>query len=161
VLKEVMSANSASPEFANGMLTFSAVAQVIEEIGERYGRFQDRECKDLKSVLMSMEEPGTGRVLLKNFYGDALKGNFAFTENREYLRELGALDETEPARESVIIANYINAASNCGASTGVYSVCCINECEGLLGHLEKEIAEPDATPDRIIEVVTHLPSSTV
>merc|ERR1719478_1265601 len=51
--------------------------------------------------------------------------------------------------------------ANCVASSKFYSVCCIDECEGLLGHLENEIAAPDATPGRISALVASMPSSTI
>jgi len=61
---------------------------------------------------------------------------------------------------SVLIPNYVNAHSNCLASSSIYSVCCINECEALLGHLESAIAQPEATAERILEMVSKLPSAT-
>jgi len=161
VQKSVAIANKGSAEFANNMYTFNATAQVVEEIGERFGRWQDSECRDLKSVLMKLEVPGTGRVLLKDFYGGALDGSWQFTESVAYLKELGALDDRDPDRKSVILANYVNSPSNCLSSSSIYSVCCFNECEALLGHLEREIGEPDASGERILELVAALPSSTV
>jgi len=161
VLENVTRANAGNRQFADGEMTFNATAQVVEEIGERYGRWQDAECRDMKASLVNLEDPGTGRVLLKNFYGDALNGAWQFTESVAYLKELGALDETDPMRKSVIIPNYINSPSNCLASSSIYSVCCINECEALLGHLEREIGEPDGSPAQILELVSNLPSSTV
>jgi len=152
--------SAADPEFAGGLLSFNATAQIVEEIGERYGQWQDSECKDLKGVLLKLEDPGTGRVLLKNFYSNALDGAWQFTESVAYLKELGALDETDPRQKSVIIPNYINSPSNCLASSSVYSVCCLHECEALLGHLEKEIGEPDGSSERVLELVSNLPSST-
>merc|ERR1719254_438991 len=142
-------------------ITFDAVATVVEEIGERYGRWQDAECHDLKATLLKMEEPGSGRITLKKFYGDALDGAWQFTESIEYLRELGALDETDPGRKSVILSNYINSPSNCLASSGIFSVCCLNECEELMGHIEKAVGQPDGTTARVIEVVRNLPSNTM
>merc|ERR1719195_1342181 len=59
-----------------------------------------------------------------------------------------------------MIPNYVNAPSNCLVSSGIYSICCQNECEALLGHLEREIAQPDATPSQIIDLVRYLPSAT-
>merc|ERR1711920_995523 len=41
------------------------------------------------------------------------------------------------------------------------SVCCIDECEASLGQIERKIAAPEATPERIAEIVSNLPSSTV
>lgn len=162
VRSSVVSADAADPDFAASELTFAGASKVVEEIEERYGRWQDAECRDLKSALVTLEDSGRGRVLLKDFYGQALSGGaWQFTESVEYLRELGALDESQPQQPSVIIPNYVNSLSNCLASSSMYSVCCINECEGLLGHLEREVAAPQASVERIAAVVSSLPSSTV
>mmetsp|Transcript_131600 Transcript_131600/g.281394 ORF Transcript_131600/g.281394 Transcript_131600/m.281394 type:complete len:595 (+) Transcript_131600:79-1863(+) len=161
VRKEVTAANSADSAFAEGKLSFKATSKVVEEVTERYGKFQNSECVDLKAALMKIEDKSTGRVLLKDFYGGALDGAWQFTESVEYLRELGDLDETNPTRPSVLIANYVNSASNCLASSGLYSVCCVNECEELLGHVEREISGPEATPERLAEIIERLPSATV
>merc|ERR1719422_2139044 len=142
-------------------LKFDDAMKVVEEIGERYGRWQDRECHELKHDLLKLENQGTGRVLLKDFYGAAAKGAWQFSESVKYLRELGALDESDPARLKVIIANYINAPTNCVASSSFYSVCCIDECEALRGQLERTLAAPEATPERIAKIISTLPSPTV
>merc|ERR1712107_745469 len=42
-----------------------------------------------------------------------------------------------------------------------YSVCCIDECEQMMGQLEREIAAPEATPSQIIGLVSGMSSSTV
>jgi len=47
------------------------------------------------------------------------------------------------------------------ASSSFYAVCCLDECEPLLAHLERRIVAPEATPDRIIQLVEALPSATV
>ena len=39
--------------------------KVVEEIGERNGRWQDHECHELKHDIIQLESQGTGRVLLK------------------------------------------------------------------------------------------------
>merc|ERR1740138_1626449 len=140
---------------------FASLARVGEEVGERFGSFQDFECQDLKKKLMNMEYRGTGRVRLSDFYRPALDGAWTFQESSGYLRSLGALDESDPANPSVMMVNYINSPSNCIASSGFYSVCCKNECEGLLGHLEENIGAPDAKPSTIAGLVANLPSQTV
>ena len=161
VRSSVLASKSADPNFAPGNLSFQAATAVVEEIGERYGRWQDAECRDLKTSLTKLEHAGTGRVLLKDFYGSALKGNWQLSESIPYLRELGALDESDPANLAVLIPNYVNSQSNCVASSSVYSVCCINECEALLGNLERQIAAPTATAEQIAEVASQMPSATV
>lgn len=143
-------------------LTYENVASIITEIGERYGRWQDHECRSLKNELVEIEDQGTGRVRLADFYGSALHdGKWQFSESVSYLRELGALDESDPNNLRVIIPNYIGCPSNCLASSKYYSVCCLDECEDLLGHIEEKLGAPEATPSEIAAIVANLPSATV
>jgi len=139
--------------------TWATTLRIVEEIGERYGRWQNKDCHVLKHQLMKVESPGTGRVPLEDFYQPS--DDFAFDESVPYLRLLGALDESDPERVGVIIPNYVNSLANCLLSVKYYSVCCLSECESLLGSLESSLAAPDATPTRIIELVSKLPSDTV
>lgn len=140
---------------------FRRSAHVVEEFGERYGRWQDLECRSLKRALLDREEGSSGRVPLTEFYRKGLTGHFLFTESIAYLRELGALDESDPQRPTVVVPNYMNSVSNCVASSSFYALCCVDECEALMGSIEKEIAAPSAAPSRIAEVVSSLPSDTV
>eukprot|EP00929_Paragymnodinium_shiwhaense_P042963 TRINITY_DN2214_c1_g3_i1.p1 TRINITY_DN2214_c1_g3~~TRINITY_DN2214_c1_g3_i1.p1 ORF type:complete len:568 (-),score=157.82 TRINITY_DN2214_c1_g3_i1:103-1806(-) len=136
--------------------------KIVEEVGERYGRWQDKECHVLKGMLMESEQTGTGRVLLEDFYAPNLhNSSWQFVESVPYLRQLGALDETNPEKPTVIIPNYLNSPANCVASSRFYSVCCIDQCEDLLGHLENKIQAPEAAPEEITALVSALPSDTV
>merc|ERR1719162_1929470 len=143
----------------------SDVEDILEQVFDQYGRWQNRECQDLKSQLLALEDRsigvnGSGRVKITDFYGSALRdGNWQFSENTAYLAQSGALDSH--GAERVIIANYINSPSNCLASSKFYSVCCINECEDLLDHIEHHFAEPSAKPADILEFVAALSSSSV
>ena len=75
---------------------------------------------------------GAGRVRVADFYKKALnEGQWQFSESIDYLRQLGALDESDAANPRVIIPNYISGPSNCVASSSYYSVCCLDECEGI------------------------------
>lgn len=142
--------------------SFTLMTNVVEEVGERFGRFQDAECRQMKDQLVGLNDHGIGRVELADFYRPALDDNsFAFHESIEYLRELGALDETDPTSPSVIIPNYVNAPSNCIASSSFYSVCCLDECEQLMGHLESNIKASEAPVATIADRVSKLPSSTI
>jgi len=147
--------------FVNNDLDFAQIADVVREIGHRFGAFQDHECRSLKDALVGKEYRGSGRVRLSDFYSGTLGGEWQFSESMEYLRDLGALDETDKSRPSVVIPNYIISQSNCLASSSFYSVCCLDECEGLLGHLEQALSAPSAEPARIAELVAQLPSDTV
>jgi len=146
----------------SGKLSFDAMTHVVEEVGERFGHFQNAECSAMKTKLIDLGDGGIGRVPLANFYKTSIDGDtFEFQESEDYLRELGALDDTDPSHPSVIIPNYIQSATNCIASESLYSVCCLNECEQLMSHLEQEIDAPDAEPSRIAAIVSSLSSSTV
>jgi len=143
----------------------SDVEAILEEVFDQYGRWQDRECQDLKSQLLALEDKsigvnGSGRVRVTDFYGSALHdGNWQFSESAEYLAQNGALDTHGVDR--VIIANYVNSPSNCLASSKFYSVCCINECEDLMDHIEHHFAAPAVTPAEIVQFVSSLPSASV
>jgi len=150
---------------ARDYLYYSDVANLVEEVGDRYGRWQDYECRALKDMLVEMEDQspgGAGRVRLAEFYkGSLYDGKWQLVEKIDYLRKLGALDESKPDNLRVIIPNYVNGPSNCVASSSYYSVCCINECEEILSHLEIKIAAPEATPTKIANLIAQLPSATV
>lgn len=116
----------------------------------------------MKQQLMKLEDRGSGRVRLPDFYGSKLHGGkWQFAESVAYLRQLGALDESNPHNMGVIIPNYINGASNCIASSEYVSVCCISECEVLREQLEDGLGVPEAMPADIAALVAALPSASV
>jgi len=141
--------------------SFEQQVDFLQEMGHTLGTFQNLECHRLKDRLVDMEDVGTGRVPLARFYRNGLLGKWEFTESAEYLRHVGALDENDPSRLSVVIPNYIQSQSNCLAGSSFYSVCCLDECESLSGHLESHLQDSSATPARIAELVSKLPSDTV
>merc|ERR1719161_2182159 len=146
---------------SGGTVSFMDLSHVATRIGDKYGCWQHYECDDLKRKLFSLEDDGTGRVSLTKFYRGAVNdGHWQFTETPEYLRTLGALDETNPANPRVIVPNYLLAPSNCVASSSYYSVCCLDECEDLIDHLEHEISAPAAKPAHIASLVAAMNSST-
>jgi len=153
--------------FQKAFFTRSELEDMVREVGDQYGRWQNRECHDLKHRLVALEDKtigtnGSGRVRINHFYSSAVKhGNWQFSETEEYLTRLGALDKHDPSTPRVIIPNYINSPSNCVAGSKYYSVCCINECEGLLDKLEHHFAAPSATPSSIVQAVSGMASSTV
>jgi len=146
-------------------LYFNEMENVIAEVGERYGRFQDIECRMLKDLLVAKEDSsvgGAGRVRISDFYKMAIQeGRWQFSESVSYMRQLGALDESDPSNPRVIIPNYISGPSNCVASSAYYSVCCLDECESILGRLEETIGAPEASPSTILALIPTIPSATV
>jgi len=147
---------------ADERTTWATHLRIVEEIAERHGRWQDQDCHVLKGMLMDLETPGTGRVRLDNFYRNRLdNASWNFVESEPYLRQLGALDESDPNHKSVIITNYLTSPSNCVSSSKFYSVCCIDQCEQLLGVLEQRISAPYATPEQVVEIISNLLTDTV
>jgi len=145
-------------------ISFAMLVKVAETVGEQFGKFQDAECQGLKAALVKKEDRQTGRVRLSDFYKEALDGAdgaWQFQESIAYLRQLGALDESNSDEPRVMIPNYLSSQTNCIASSDYYSVCCLSECEDLLGHLEKDIAAPEATASHIVGLISALPSSSV
>merc|ERR1712085_112861 len=155
------SAQTIRNPFVQQAESFETTAGFLEKLGQQFGAFQNLECVELKNVLMDMDHHGSGRVLLRDFYSGFKQAGWMFTESLEYLRKLGAVDETDPKKTSVVIPNYMISQSNCLTSSGFYAVCCTNECEGLMRHVERDLASPSASPQRIAEVISKLPSDTV
>jgi hypothetical protein len=141
------------------------VLRMTDEIGKKYARaFYDvRECQGLKKALLEIESNKPGRVKLSAFYNQDMSGDgrFSFNEKVGYLRDVGALDESIATDPSVIIPNYIAAPPNCLNPSTLYSICCPNECDGLLTHIEGQTGAPRASPDKVVGIVEALPSSTV
>jgi len=115
----------------------------------------------LKSELLSIESKKAGRVRLTEFYKKGLTGVFEFNEKVEYLRALGALDESDANQTFVIVPNYVASRPNCLVASSFYAVCCRNECEDLMTTLEQKISSGMAKPQEILEIVSSLPSATV
>jgi len=140
--------------------TFSDTHEVVGGITRTFQHYWESECASMKHQLVEMDRDGNGRVSLSDFYGTGMDQDWRFGESEDYLRQLGVLDETSPWRgKQVIIPNYLQAASNCIVSTSHYLVCCMNECEGLLGELEQQIGRPTASPEEILDIVANLSSS--
>lgn len=144
----------------DGDVDFFTVSRIVTDIGARYSSFNDVECRDLKRTMISMKGLKAGRVRLPDFYKMGLHSHWELTEKVEYLRALGALDESNASSPSVIIPNYMGARPNCLEASNLYAVCCRNECEDLMGHLETGIAASAATPHHIAELISKLGSDT-
>merc|ERR1719210_56487 len=115
----------------------------------------------MKEDLMSMDVDGSGLIPLSTFYTQSNKQEYLFTESIEYLREIGAIDDTWQWEPRVRVANYVTGPSNCIASSEYYSVCCLNECDAVQNELEGSIRAPLASPERIVRLVNNLTSSSM
>jgi hypothetical protein len=148
--------------FVGGALPFEEVGHIVDDVHDRYGKWQNAECMDMKDRLLALEDTrGSGRVSLSRFYSGRDSAEWQFSESVDYLRQLGALDESDPPRLRVIVPNYIGGANTCLASAGLYDVCCISECEGLLGELEQQSAAPVAPASQVAVAVSQISSSSV
>merc|ERR1719189_2912683 len=155
-----------TPEVGAGRVAFEArytfedALRVAGSISRSFGPFWETQCQDTKASLVALDTAHTGRVRLADFYGANKDGEWRFGESEAYLRELGALDETSAWRgKQVIVSNYVQAASNCVVTRSHYLVCCVNECEEILGHVETAVGGPMATVGQVLEAVSSITGS--
>jgi hypothetical protein len=144
--------------------SFDSVVHLVEEVAEKHGQYQSLECREMKNSLLELGDERTGRVSLANFYKPLLESGgkkHPFSESPDYLRHLGALDETDPSRPSVMVANYLYSTNNCLAVSKFYSVCCISECEHLMAQIEEKTAGSTASAEVISAFVAGMSSDTV
>jgi hypothetical protein len=145
----------------NMRYSFEDAHRVVGGITRSFQSCWQSECEGMKESLMSMDKYSTGRVPLAKFYNTAINSDWRFGESEAYLRELGALDESSSwMGPQVIIPNYLQASSNCIVSTSHYLVCCVAECETLLGEIESAAQAPSALPSTILSLVRNMTSQT-
>jgi len=142
-------------------MDFASLYRVTDEVGTRFGRYNEAMCGDLQSQILQIESTKAGRVRLADFYKSGLTGVFRFNEKIEYLRALGTMDESNTSEPYVILANYVASRPNCLRTSEFYVVCCGNECEGLLATVEKKLKKPMANPEEILELVASFSTKTV
>jgi hypothetical protein len=136
--------------------SFEDIEEVIGSVTMTFGNFWTTECQRVKRLLIDMDHHASGRVKLSDFYGAAMNGEWRFSESKDYLRQLGALDESSTWQgPRVIITNYMQAASNCIVSAPHYRVCCANECEHIFSEIEEVIGAPLANADAILQVLAN------
>jgi hypothetical protein len=128
---------------------------VAEEVTHRFADWQNEQCHATKGHLLELEDDTTrGRVRLTEFYDAALtKGMYQFTESINYLRQIGALDESDELDPRVVVPNYISGPSNCVARTAYYSVCCVDACEDIFAQLEKRLGKAFASSAEVFAAV--------
>merc|ERR1719379_2504050 len=145
----------------NNKYSFEDAHQIVGGMTKTFQSFWQSECETMHDALVGMDTHHTGRVPLAKFYNTAINSDWRFGESEQYLRELGALDETSALTGAqVIIPNYIQATSNCIVSSAHYLVCCEAECETLMGEIETTIKAPEALPETILGVVGKMTSQT-
>lgn len=147
-------------------LDFGGIMQIIKEVGNGYARWQQQDCKRAMDVLLANPTLKDGRVVAKEVHESSVDGYRAlFSEDLSDLEKLGVLDkEVSTASEDVakgrrlIVPNYINSQSMCLSTASFYTVCCVNECDGLVAGLERGAAGPAAEPQKFADLVAALPT---
>jgi len=147
--------------FKEPKYSYEAAYAMVADYHKSYGKLQHAECMSIKEELMSRDAEGTGRVPLHLYYEQVQNSVFKFQETKEYLRDIGALDESDFTRPKVLIANYVQGPSNCLANSGYFSICCISECESLMGLIESHLQVPAASAELLLSLVGNLTSATV
>lgn len=144
--------NALRPHFS-----FADAEAIVGSVALTFGTFWETECANTKDTLAKMDRYNTGRVKLADFHRAALDGEWRFSESKEYLRKLGALDESSSwYGPRVLITNYVQAPSNCIVTSEHYRVCCSNECENFIAELESAVRAPLATPEEVLAVIQPL-----
>jgi len=149
-----------NPFTEQGVYFFHDATVIGQRISEEFGSWSNHECHDIKDPLLKMDVHETGRVKLSQFYGNSKDGGWQYTEASEYLRQLGALDESSSLQgPQVIIPNYVAGMSNCITSAPYYSICCLNECDRVFQHLEAVIPASTTSADEMIRAVESMPDT--
>ena len=118
-------------------------------------RWQDGECQVLSNELQSLEAECPGHISLRQFYSSHLHQNkWQFTESLQYLRSLGALEESVQGNPRLISTNYVLGANNCVSTSQFYSQCCLNQCDGYLRKLEKAVVMPEVAAGDLQAAIT-------
>jgi len=145
---------SSNPFVQEKTFSFTDLIRISERVSEEFGAWSNHECHEMKDILTERDQHGAGRVKLADFFRTLHDDAWQFTESPEYLRQLGAMDDTSPsAGPQVLIANYISGMSNCITANTYYNICCLNECDKIYQHLEAHLPASTTTPTELIKAV--------
>merc|ERR1719159_671796 len=151
-----------SNPFTEREFTWEEAAVATMTASRGHGKFRDFECQDLREGLAELDHKQTGRVDMKSFYTKQTIGPWQLTESVDFLRQLGALDESSSIRgPQVIIPNYVTAVSNCDSPSQYFSVCCIHSCEDILNTIEVAVKQPTAPAANLLSIVGNLSSTAI
>jgi hypothetical protein len=141
--------------FTDGFIAFGDLVTFGDFLVQRLAREQGERCSKIKATLSEMEIGSTGEVPLEDLYQSFLDGrNIIFEESVDLLRTIGALKEHQDGTIGVLSANYLTSPVNCNNGSSFHMVCCQNECEPILDWLDREIANPLATPEQVVRAIS-------
>lgn len=138
-------------------ISFDEADRLMHALYHHFGTLLNRECMSVKEELVDQEYPNTGRVPLAKFYA---RVDSNLKESVDYIRNMGALDETDPSNPTLVIPNYMSSPARCMPFSSYFSVCCPDTCESIRREVEVAVAEPVAEPQRIAEIVSGISSET-
>jgi uncharacterized protein YejL (UPF0352 family) len=141
----------------NRQFSFSDVEDVIGEMRMSFGSYWQTECADTKESLLKLDYASNGRVKLSDFHRAKLEGESRFAESADYLRKLGALDESHGSH--VIVANYLQGTNNCIMNGEYFRVCCPMDCEQYMAEIESVVQSPVASPELLLSIVGNMTST--
>lgn len=145
-----------SNPFTTRQYSFQEASSVVARLTHQYGKWSNSECQAMKEELKSLAPKDSGLVPLSKFYQHDMTNNFRFWESVPYLRQIGALEESNPRSPQVRIANYVTGPTNCIGRSSYYSVCCVDECKSIMSELEGAVRAPSAPPARLLRIVENL-----
>eukprot|EP00439_Symbiodinium_sp_Y106_P061297 s2628_g9.t1 len=131
-------------------LTFEDAAEAADMVLLLFQEVSGAMCHDMERTFQTLRGGDHGRVLLSELR--TADGGDLFRESLDYLRQLGALEET--GRETfVFMPNYMLGPSNCDGTTSFYDLCCPNSCEVYKDKLEQALTSAPDHVDAIARVV--------
>eukprot|EP00931_Biecheleriopsis_adriatica_P015611 TRINITY_DN1182_c0_g1_i3.p1 TRINITY_DN1182_c0_g1~~TRINITY_DN1182_c0_g1_i3.p1 ORF type:complete len:560 (-),score=104.04 TRINITY_DN1182_c0_g1_i3:19-1626(-) len=132
------------------LLSFQDADSVVDEILLLFKEVSDSNCHVMADAFVKLNGGDQGRVKLAELQEGEI-GDL-FREPIPYLRELGALDESE-AEPQLLMTNYLLAPSNCDGATSFYDLCCPNACETHKEHIEAALYAASDHVSAITKVV--------
>jgi len=158
--------NSINP-FKAKTLSVADTVQLANTATAEMGAWQDHDCKAMKKYLIKLDPDGNGRVLLDDLYKETEQDDehgeqvFRFSESQDYLRNVGALDESDHSQPQVLVSNYLLGPANCYRSIAFHTFCCLNECDAVLTEVERALGSPFAKPDVLIPLLGNLTTTSM
>jgi len=154
--------------FRRNILSITEAITLAQKATEEMGIWQENDCRDMKWHLSRMDSDGDGRLPLEDVY-DAKPSEtdehgeqiFRISESQDYLREIGALDESVAEKPQLLISNYVVGPANCYKSNALHTYCCPNACDQVLGTIEQAANGPTAKPDILLAAVGSLMNTSI
>merc|ERR1719210_1983343 len=112
----------------------------------------------MSPLLNILDDVYDAKAAINDEHGEQI---FRISESQDYLREIGALDESIAEKPQLLISNYVLGPANCYKSIALHTYCCPNECDRVLSTLERAVDGPTAGPDAVVAAVGSLMNSSI